>query len=73
MTLGTLFIIAAPSGAGKTTLVRALTQKFPTSAFLFRTRHAHNVRAKKMVLIITSLMRPSFRGWWIIRTFARTR
>lgn len=27
MALGTLFIIAAPSGAGKTTLVRALTRK----------------------------------------------
>jgi len=27
VTLGTLFIIAAPSGAGKTTLVRALTRK----------------------------------------------
>lgn len=43
MTLGTLFIIAAPSGAGKTTLVRALTRKIPN----IRVSVSHTTRPQR--------------------------
>lgn len=43
MTLGTLFIIAAPSGAGKTTLVRALTRRIPN----IRVSVSHTTRPQR--------------------------
>lgn len=43
MTLGTLFIIAAPSGAGKTTLVRAVTRRIPN----IRVSVSHTTRPQR--------------------------
>lgn len=43
MTLGTLFIIAAPSGAGKTTLVRAITRRVPN----IRVSVSHTTRPQR--------------------------
>jgi len=43
MTLGTLFIIAAPSGAGKTTLVRAITRRLPN----IRVSVSHTTRPQR--------------------------
>jgi guanylate kinase len=43
MTLGTLFIIAAPSGAGKTTLVRAITRRIPN----IRVSVSHTTRPQR--------------------------
>jgi guanylate kinase len=43
VTLGTLFIIAAPSGAGKTTLVRALTRRIPN----IRVSVSHTTRPQR--------------------------
>src|SRR5262245_58776815 len=43
MTIGTLFIIAAPSGAGKTTLVRAITRRIPN----IRVSVSHTTRPQR--------------------------
>jgi guanylate kinase len=45
---GTLFIISAPSGAGKTSLVKALLDNDPHYRFLFLIQLANHVLKKSM-------------------------
>ena len=51
--MANLFIIAAPSGCGKTSLVEALIKKQKTFVSLFLTLLAHQDQMKLMGLIIT--------------------
>ena len=51
--MANLFIIAAPSGCGKTSLVEALIKNAKTFMSLFLTLLAHQDQMKLMGLIIT--------------------
>lgn len=58
MAQGTLYIVSAPSGAGKSSLIQALlkTQPLYDTRFLFHTPHANRVLVKSTVNIISLLI-----------------
>ena len=59
--MGQLFVISAPSGAGKTSLVRALLERAPESRGLGFAHHAQSARRMKWrVATTTSSRRGSF-------------
>lgn len=58
MAQGTLYIVSAPSGAGKSSLIQALLKpnRCMTPVFLFHTPHANRVTVKSTVNIISLLI-----------------
>ena len=60
---GTLYIVAAPSGAGKTSLVNALLEREPGSVFRCRTRRACRDPAKSTASTIISFRARCSSAW----------
>ena len=52
--IGRVFLVTAPSGAGKSSLVNALLKLEPAIKFRFLTRRVNRVQGKKMAVNTTS-------------------